>query len=58
MEEEGIEDIRMNWWYEKDGEIYAEFTENPLSQEGKGFLITLRVEPEWRVEYFSCVSNG
>lgn len=55
---EGIEDIRMNWWYEKNGEIYAEFTENPLSQEGKGFLITLRVEPEWRVEYFSCVSNG
>lgn len=55
---EGIEDIRMNWWYEKDGEIYAEYTENPLNQEGKGFLITLRVAPEWRVEYFSCVSNG
>ena len=54
----GIQEIRMEWWLEKDGERYAEFMEDPLDQEGDGILLTVRTEPEWRVEYFSCVSNG
>ena len=53
-----ITDLKVEWWYEKDGAIYLEFQEEPLDQENDGVMFVVRVAPEWRIEYYSCVSNG
>ena len=53
-----IDQIAPEWWYETDGELFLEFHEDPIAQDWDGILITVRVQPEWRIEYFSCVSNG
>ena len=50
--------LTMEWWYEADGEMYAQYHEDPLDQVGDGVLIVVRISPEWRIEYFSTKSNG
>ena len=53
-----VPDLKMSWWYEADGELYAEYHEEPLDQENDGVLLVVRIRPDWRIEYYSCVSNG
>ena len=55
---ERVTALQQIWWYETDGELFMEFQEDPISQDTDGCLIAVRVQPEWRIEYFSCVSNG
>ena len=53
-----VKDLALEWWFEKDGAFYAEFHEDPLSQEEDGVLFVVRMAPEWRIEYFSSIANG
>ena len=53
-----VKDLKMEWIYESDGAVYAQYLEHPLDQEGDGVLFVIRVRPEMRIEYYSCVSNG
>ena len=53
-----VKDLKMQWIYEKDGAVYAQYHEDPLDQEGDGVLLVVRISPGMRIEYFSCVSNG
>lgn len=53
-----VDKVALDWWYETDGELFFTFHEDPLAQDWDGFLIVVRVKPEWRIEYFSITSNG
>ena len=53
-----VKDLKMEWIYEKNGAVYAQYNEYPLDQQGKGVLLVVRMSPEMQVEYYSCTSNG
>lgn len=53
-----VKDLKMEWIYEKNGAVYAQYNEYPLNQQGKGVLLVVRMSPEMQVEYYSCTSNG
>ena len=53
-----VKDLKMEWMYESDGAVYAQYHEDPLDQAGDGVLFVIRISPTMRVEYYSCVSNG
>ena len=53
-----VKDLKMEWIYEVDGAVYAQYNEYPLCQESDGVLFVVRLSPEMRIEYYSCVSNG
>ncbi len=53
-----VDQISLEWWYEEDGELFFSFHEDPIAQDWDGFSIIVRVQPEWRIEIFSCTSNG
>ena len=53
-----IEQFGLNWWLEKNGELFFEFCEEPIAQNWDGILIIVRVKPDWRIEYYSCFANG
>ena len=55
---ETVKDLKMEWMFEADGAVYAQYNEEPLDQEGDGVLFVVRLSPEMRIEYYSCVSNG
>ncbi len=55
---ERVDKIGLEWWYEKDGELFFSFHEDPIAQDWDGFSVIVRVQPEWRIEIFSCTSNG
>ena len=53
-----VDHLKLQCWYEEDGELYFEFCEDPLSQDWDGFLVVVKVKPEWELMYYSCFSNG
>ena len=53
-----VKELKMEWIYEVNGAVYAQYNEYPLSQETDGVLFVVRLSPEMRIEYYSCVSNG
>ena len=53
-----IEHLKLQCWYEANGELYFEFCEDPIAQDWDGFLVVVQVKPEWKLEYYSCFSNG
>ena len=53
-----VKDLKMEWMCNVNGTVYAEYHEEPLDQEGDGVLFVIRISPEMRIEYYSCVSNG
>ncbi len=53
-----ISALQITWWYETGEELYFEMQEDPISQDGNGVLITVRVRPDWRIEFYSTVSQG
>ena len=55
---ETVKDLKMEWIYEINGAVYAQYHEDPLDQEGDGVLFVIRISPEIRIEYYSCTSNG
>ena len=55
---ETVKDLKMEWSYETDEGVYAQYHEDPLDQENDGVLFVIRISPDIRIEYYSCVSNG
>lgn len=55
---EKVKDLKMEWIYENNGAVYAQYNEYPLDQQGSGVLLVLRMSPEMQVEYYSCTING
>ena len=53
-----VKDLKMEWIYEVNGAVYAQYNEYPLNQQGNGVLLVVRMSPEMRVEYYSCTANG
>ena len=53
-----VKELKAEWTYETDGVLFAQYTEYPLEQETDGVLFVVRVSPEMKIEYYSCVSNG
>ena len=53
-----VKDLKMEWIYEVNGAVYAQYNEYPLNQQGNGVLLVVRMSPELRVEYYSCTANG
>ena len=43
---------------EQRDELYLEFCEDPIAQDWDGFLVVVRVKPDWQLQYYSCFSNG
>ena len=52
-----VTDLKMEWMYEINGAVYAQYDEYPLSPKD-GVLLVVRLSPDMRVEYYSCTSNG
>ena len=53
-----IDRLKVQCWMEQNDELYLEFCEDPIAQDWDGFLVFVRVKPEWQVQYYSCFSNG
>ena len=53
-----VDRLKLQCWYEGDGELYFEFCEDPLAQDWDGFLVVVKVKPDWQLMYYSCFSNG
>ena len=53
-----VKDLKVEWIYETGNAAYAQYHEEPLDQENDGVLLVIRLIPQMRVEYYSCVSNG
>ena len=55
---ESVKDLKMEWIYEANGAVYAQYNEYPLDQEGDGVLLVVRISPKMQVEYYSCTALG
>ena len=53
-----IEHLKVQCWMEQRDELYLEFCEDPIAQDWDGFLVVVRVKPDWQLQYYSCFSNG
>ncbi len=53
-----VNDLKMEWIYEANGAVYAQYNEYPLNQNGDGVLLVVRISPNMQVEYYSCTANG
>jgi hypothetical protein len=53
-----VDHLKLQCWYEEDNELYFEFCEDPLAQDWDGFLVVVKVKPDWQLMYYSCFSNG
>ena len=52
--------LKADWWLQKDDELYLHFWEGsePVNHAWDDVDCVIRVQPEWRVEYYSCIGNG
>ena len=52
--------LKTDWWYQNGEELYFHFWEGgePVSHAWDEADFIVRVAPEWRIEFFSCISNG
>lgn len=52
--------LKTDWWLQKDDELYLHFWEGsePVNHAWDNVDCIVRVQPEWRIEFFSCIGNG
>ena len=52
--------LKTDWWLLKDDELYLHFWEGgePVNHAWDNVDCIVRVQPEWRIEFFSCIGNG
>ena len=52
--------LETDWWYQNGDELYLHFWEGeePVDHEWDEVDFIVRVAPEWRIEFFSCIGNG
>ena len=55
----GYEPGWMEWRTEINGVRYAQYNLKPQNEEdGEWLLFTVEESPEWKIQYFACISNG
>ena len=58
----GADDLSLknDWWYQTGDDLYLHFWEGgePVSHAWDEVDCIVRVRPEWRIEWFSCIANG
>ena len=52
--------LETDWWYQDGDELYLHFWEGgePVDHAWDEVDFIVRVAPEWRIEFFSCIGNG
>ena len=52
--------LETDWWYQNGDELYLHFWEGgePVDHAWNEVDFIVRVAPEWRIEFFSCIGNG
>ena len=52
--------LETDWWYQNGDELYLHFWEGgePVDHAWDEVDFIVRVAPEWRIEFFSCIGNG
>ena len=50
--------LKTNWWYQDGEDLYLHYWEEPENLDRDAVDFVVRVAPEWRIEFFSCVGNG
>lgn len=50
--------LETNWWYQEGENLYLHYWEEPENLDRDAVDFVVRVAPEWRIEFFSCVGNG
>ena len=53
-----VKDLQVQWTYEKDGSLYAMYEDKAPEHDGSGVSFVIRIQPEMRIESYTCVSNG
>jgi len=52
--------LKTDWWLQKNDELYLHFWEGgePVNHAWDEVDCIVRIQPEWRIEFFSCIGNG
>ena len=54
-----IETMEVGWEEAFDGQIWMMISGIPKDREnGEWITFVVRLEPEWQIQYFACISNG
>ena len=54
-----IDHMEIDWEGTQDGQIWMYLNGIPKDQEtGEWIIFAVRLEPEWQIQYFACISNG
>ncbi len=54
-----IDHMEIDWETAQDGEIWMQVNGIPKDQEqGEAISFVVRIEPDWQIQYFACISNG
>ena len=54
-----IDHMEIDWESAQDGEIWMQVNGIPKDQEqGEAISFVVRIEPDWQIQYFACISNG
>ena len=48
----------MEWRIVIDGVQYAQYNLLPDTEDGEWLTFTVQESPEWKIQYFACISNG
>lgn len=50
--------LKVDWEQELDGQIWMEIDGIPKDENEGWITFVVRLEPDWQIQYFSCVSIG
>ncbi len=53
-----VSGLILGFWYQDGEDLYFGFEEEKASPDGQRVNMVVRVQPDWRVESYSCISNG
>ena len=53
-----LTELKTNWWYQEGENLYLHYWEEPETLDRDAVDFVVRVAPEWRIEFFSCIGNG
>jgi hypothetical protein len=53
-----IREMQVDWEQELDGQIWIKIDGIPKNENDGWITFVVRLEPDWQIQYFSCVTNG
>lgn len=53
-----IDHMQIGWESTQGGQIWMQVDGIPADPNGEWITFVVRVEPEWQIQYFACISNG